>query len=348
MELFDFDLGHNPRSASTPSTADDAKLTAAQNAWFAYYVKGEGSEPAGAHGGVTAITSVLPGRQPRTSGTEYKAAELGEPRTGRNPPRRRGRTDDRRPRAPRRKRRSPPATSARRKPPAKTPRRRRTSSPAAPSEGFTIAGASTVIGEFSTPGTNDQVIARLMDVNEAEGGTQQLIGRAIYRPINPGGGFTKQVFQLHPQAWKVAAGHVLKLQLLVQDSTYARSSSSPQSIQVKNLELRVPTIETPGSDGGLVQTPLPKYLPPGYTLARNVTPAAPGAPHVSERRQPERERRLHARLGSRPRQRPRSTYTLQHKNAERRLEHRRERPHESRIRVHARAAPRRKARGPTG
>ncbi len=71
-------------------------------------------------------------------------------------------------------------------------------------------------------------------------GTQQLIGRAIYRPINPGEGFVKQVFQLHPQAWNVAAGHVLKLELLSQDSTYARNSSTPQSMQVRNLELRVP------------------------------------------------------------------------------------------------------------
>ena len=97
----------------------------------------------------------------------------------------------------------------------------------APSEGFTIAGSSTVIGEFSTPITNDQIIARLMDV--AENGEQQLVGRAIYRPINPEGGFTKQVFQLHPQLWNVAAGHVLKLQLLISDSGYARNSSSATS-----------------------------------------------------------------------------------------------------------------------
>ena len=37
--------------------------------------------------------------------------------------------------------------------------------PAAPSGGFTLAGATTVIGEFSTPSANAQVIARLYDVN---------------------------------------------------------------------------------------------------------------------------------------------------------------------------------------
>ena len=137
-----------------------------------------------------------------------------------------------------------------------------------------------MIGEFSTPAVNGQVIARLYDVNETEGGVQQLIGRAIYRPINPAGGFTKQVFQIHPQAWNVAAGHVVKLELLAQDSTYARNSSTPQSIKVKNLELRLPTIEPPGSDGGLVQSPLPKYLPPGYMLALgNYTQVITGTVH---------------------------------------------------------------------
>src|SRR6185312_132041 len=100
----------------------------------------------------------------------------------------------------------------------------------------------------------------------------------------------KQVFQLRPQAWKVEAGHALKLELMVADSTsctgllpacYVRPSSSPHSVQVRNLELRVPTADSPGSAEGMVQSPLPKYLPPAYTLARNVTPAAPGAPKVS-------------------------------------------------------------------
>jgi hypothetical protein len=277
IELFDMDLGHNPRSASTPSTAADEKLTAAQNAWFAYYVKGEGSEPAGSHGAVTAITSTC-AAEAKNIGQEYKAANWASLAPGEV---RLEGAAEQTIAAPG----TPPKTTFTSGNVCTTEAAGENASAAtykltaAPSEGFTIAGSSTVVGEFSTPGTNDQVIARLMDVEPS--GAQQLIGRAIYRPINPGGGFTKQVFQLHPQAWKVASGHVLKLQLMVQDSTYARSSSSPQSIQVKNLELRVPTIQAPGSDGGLVQKPLPKFLPPGYTLARNVTPAVPGVPHLS-------------------------------------------------------------------
>jgi hypothetical protein len=312
IELFDFDLGHNPRSASTPSASDDAKLTAAQNEWFKYFVKGEGSEPAGAHGGVTAISSHCPATS-ASSGTEYKAVNWASLAPGEV--------------------HLEGAAEQTIQAPGIAPKAAFTSGTIctteaagenasaatyklapAPSAGFTIAGASTVVAELSTPATNDQVIARLMDVNEAEGGTQQLIGRAIYRPINPGGGFTKQVFQIYPQVWDVAAGHVVKLQLMVQDSTYARTSSSPQSIQVRNLELRLPTIEKPGSDGGLVQAPLPKYLPPGYTLARNVVPATPGAPHIVSGTTPNANGVF--TLAWEPSQAAaEETYTLQHKNA---------------------------------
>jgi fermentation-respiration switch protein FrsA (DUF1100 family) len=275
IEFWGLDYGHNPRSANA-SAADIGRLFAAQNAWFAYYIRGEGSEPAGAHGGVTAIASHCP---VSAAGQEYKARNWASLAPGEI--------------------RLEGAAEQTVEAPGIAPKTEfvvggttvctteaageNASAPTykltAPAGGFTIAGSPTVIGEFSTPGTNAQVIARLYDVNEVEG-TQQLIGRAIYRPISPGGGFTKQVFQIHPQAWNVAAGHVVKLELLAQDSTYARNSSTPQSIKVKNLELRLPTIEPPGSDGGLVQAPLPKYLPPGYTLALgNYTQIITGTVH---------------------------------------------------------------------
>ncbi len=271
IEFWGLDYGHNPRSANA-SVADIGRYYAAENAWFAYYIKGEGSEPAGAHGGVTVIASHCP---TNAAGQEYKASNWASLAPGEI---RLEGTAEQTIQAPG----TAPKNSFTSGTVCGTEAAGENASAAtyklapAPAEGFTIAGSSTVIGEFATPAVNDQVIARLYDVNETEGGVQQLIGRAIYRPVNPAGGFTKQVFQIHPQVWKVAAGHVVKLVLSVQDSTsvgppvqpnYARNSSTPMSIQVKNLELRLPTIEAPGSDGGLVRAPLPKYLPPGYTLA---------------------------------------------------------------------------------
>ncbi len=314
LKLFDMDLGHNPRSASTPSTSDLAKLAAAQNAWFEYFVKGQGSEPEGARGGVVAISSHCPATA-ATSGTEYKAANWASLAPGEiNLQGAAEQTIE-----------APgiaPKTAFTSGTVCTTEAAGENASAAtyklgpAPSEGFTIAGSSTVIGEFSTPIKNDQVIARLMDVNEA--GEQQLVGRAIYRPINPEGGFTRQVFQLHPQLWTVAAGHVLKLQLLISDSGYARNSSSATSsaasIEVRNLELRVPTIQKPGSDGGLVEAPQPKYLPPGYTLSRNVTPAAPTTPHLSSGSSPNATG-VFTLAWEAAQAATATTYTLQQKNA---------------------------------
>jgi hypothetical protein len=280
IQMFDLDLGHNPRSSTTPSTIDTGKLAAAQNTWFGYFLRGEGSEPTNAHGGVTAITSVCPATAAST-GHEYKAANWAGI-------------------APGEILLSGAAEQTIVGPGSTAPTQAFTTGnvcstqaagdnataatyklAAAPAEGFTIVGSSTVVAEFSTPGTNAQVIGRLYDVNVPGGGTQQLIGRAIYRPISPGEGFVKQVFQFHPQAWNVAAGHVLKLELLSQDSTYARTSSTPQSIKVRSLELRVPTTEAPGSDEGLVQAPQPGYLPPSYSYARNERTTTPGAPQLT-------------------------------------------------------------------
>ena len=71
------------------------------------------------------------------------------------------------------------------------------------------------------------VAARLYDV---DGATQRLIARGVVRPLGVGAGPTEQVFQLHPQAWTVQPGHVLKLELLAQDSPYLRTPAGQQSV----------------------------------------------------------------------------------------------------------------------
>ncbi len=316
IQLYGLDYGHNPRSATSPSASEVSALNTAQNEWFKYYVKGEGAEPAHAHGGVTAVTSACTA-ETTTTGTASTAATWASLSPGEI--------------------NLQGATEQTIAAPGTAPKTAFTSGTVctteaagenesaatyklapAPAAGFTIAGSPTVIGEFSTPITNDQVIARLYDVAEGGAGKQKLIGRAIYRPINPTGGFTKQVFQLHPQDWTVESGHVVKLELLVQDSTYARNSSSATSsaanIAVKNLELRLPTLEAPGSDGGLVEKPRAKYLPPGYTLARNVVPAAPTVPVLSGGSNPNNNGQFTltweaTQAATEP------TFTLEHKNA---------------------------------
>jgi len=122
-----------------------------------------------------------------------------------------------------------------------------------------------VIADFTLPGANSQVAARLLDV--APNGQETLISRGLWRPTvssTP----VRQVFQLHPGAWRFAPGHTIKLELLPDDFPYGRASNGQQAVTVSNLQLRIPTVDRPGAAGGLVKPPLPKFLPPGYQLAR--------------------------------------------------------------------------------
>jgi hypothetical protein len=78
--------------------------------------------------------------------------------------------------------------------------------------------------------------------------------------------------------------------------------------------VRVPTTDAPGSAEGMVQTPLAKYLPAGFTLARNVIPAAPTAPLVTSGSNPNANGVFS--LGWEPSQAATApSYTLEHKNA---------------------------------
>jgi dienelactone hydrolase len=139
----------------------------------------------------------------------------------------------------------------------------------APGKGYTLLGSPTVIARFTLRGETSQVAARLLDV--APDGTQTLVARGLWRPA--GGGPRRQVFQLHPNGWTFAAGHVPKLELLAADAggaplaNYGRPSDGQQPVTVSGLRLRLPVVERPGARAGLVRAPAPKVLPPGHRLA---------------------------------------------------------------------------------
>jgi hypothetical protein len=64
------------------------------------------------------------------------------------------------------------------------------------------------------------------------------------------------VFQLHPNAWHFAAGHVVKLQLLGRDAPYAQPSNGTFTITVSRLDLRLPVREQPGVAQATTPAPL--------------------------------------------------------------------------------------------
>ncbi|MGH2981413.1 MAG: CocE/NonD family hydrolase C-terminal non-catalytic domain-containing protein, partial [Solirubrobacterales bacterium] len=132
---------------------------------------------------------------------------------------------------------------------------------AAQNGGYTMIGSPTVIARLTASGSNAQVSARLWDVGPD--GNQAFITRGTFRPA---AGTRKVVFQLHPQGWHFAPGHFPRLQLLGRDAPYQRASNGAFSVTVRDLQLRLPVRQRPGS--GQVRWP-------GWPLDRDGTFARP-------------------------------------------------------------------------
>jgi predicted acyl esterase len=124
--------------------------------------------------------------------------------------------------------------------------------PPATGSGYTLLGAPEIKARLAVSGAapaDAQVDARLWDV---DGANQRLVARGTFRPT---GGLTDS-WELHANGWRFAAGHVAKLELLTSDAPYARPSNANFSVDVSDLELRLPTLEAapstaaPGPTGG--------------------------------------------------------------------------------------------------
>jgi hypothetical protein len=258
LSLFFGDWGH-PRAQN--KAADLARYVTAIHRWLDYYVRGKGSRP---FGGAQALTETCPSTA--ASAGPYRAANWaklspGEVRLNQAAaqtilPTAAGPTFDPlgKPACAQASGATIPGAATYRLPVTHT---------------FTMIGSATVVADFALPGSTSQVAARLLDVGPD--GQETLISRGLWRPevsVTP----RRQVFQLHPGGWRFAAGHTVKLELLPNDVPYGRASNGQQNVTVSKLQLRLPTVSSPGAAGGLVRTPLPKVLPPGDTLAREFAP----------------------------------------------------------------------------
>ena len=114
---------------------------------------------------------------------------------------------------------------------------------------FTMLGLPTIRASIKTDGKGGQIDARLWDV---DGKKQTLITRGVYRlKDNQKGRIT---FQLHGNAYKVAKGHLVRLELLGRDAPYYRASNTKFSMEVTKLRAELPTREKPSKKTG-VSTP---------------------------------------------------------------------------------------------
>jgi fermentation-respiration switch protein FrsA (DUF1100 family) len=105
-------------------------------------------------------------------------------------------------------------------------------------KGFTMIGLPTVKATIKTKGKSGELAARLYDVS---GGQERLITRGMYRLLdNQKGEIT---FQLNGNAYKVAKGHTVQLELLGQDPNFLRKSNGTFSVSVSKVSLSLPTRE---------------------------------------------------------------------------------------------------------
>lgn len=264
ISLYFGDWGH-PRAQNKP--ADIRRYVAAVHSWLNYYVRGRGPKP---FQGVRALTETCPSTA--RSGGPYQAPDWALLQPGEV------RLQSAKPQTI-----LPNAGSAAIGNAFNPLGSACATAPGATQPGtatyrltvkysFTMLGAATVIADFTLPGANSQVAARLLDVGP--NGQETLISRGLWRPkvsTKP----VRQVFQLHPGAWRFAAGHVIKLELLPSDAPYGRPSNGQQNVTVSKLQLRLPSVNKPGSADGFVKAPLPKFVPPGYKLAAEFAALAP-------------------------------------------------------------------------
>ncbi len=264
ISLYLADIGH---SRSQNKGADVAAFNERLEAWFAHYLKGEGAATGSS---VEALTTTCPKSTP--SGGPFKAADWAGLQPGEIRLQTTG-SETITPGAPEEKTTSSkefdpiigagnPCVSLPEEEVANEHAVEYSTGPL-PAGGATMMGSPTIVAEVESPSPNSEIAARLFDVSPE--GEDRLIARGLYRPE---GGSQQMVFQLHPQAYHVPAGDEIELELLPSDFPYGRFSNLQNNVTVSNLELRLPVMEQPGSLGGLVQTPAPKVLPAGYTLAK--------------------------------------------------------------------------------
>jgi predicted acyl esterase len=261
VNLFFSDAGHQ---RGQNKAADTAMRVARQDAWFDYFLKGQGKAPQPAQVETLTKTCGAPSAGPYFGSTWAKIAPgevrydsaaaqtiapvAGDPAAGQA---------------------FDPITGGGACATASGADQAGTATyrlPAATGSGYTLMGSPTVIADIDSLGPNSQVAARLLDV--APDGTETLVARGLYRPdVNAGPVPSRQVFQLHADGWRFASGHVAKLELLPSDAPYGRPSNGQLPVTVSNLELRLPVLEKPKSP--TIGSPAPKFVPPGYTLARD-------------------------------------------------------------------------------
>jgi pimeloyl-ACP methyl ester carboxylesterase len=110
------------------------------------------------------------------------------------------------------------------------------------SPGVTLVGMTHVRADVTVTGKDAMLVGRLWDVDPATG-RQRLVDRGVVRLRS------KKIvsFDLNGNAYKLARGHQVKLELLGRDSPTYRPANGTFSVTVKGLRVALPTRERSSS-----------------------------------------------------------------------------------------------------
>ncbi len=103
---------------------------------------------------------------------------------------------------------------------------------------FTLLGLPRLELSFRAAAPDVQLNSRLWDV--APDGTQTLIDRGAYRALNPDPSGARAVYELFGNAWRLRAGHRLRLEVLQSDAPYLRTSNFASGATVDAVRLDLP------------------------------------------------------------------------------------------------------------
>lgn len=239
------DLGHQ-RAANKAAERD--RLLAAIHSWFDHYVRGDARRP---RNGATAYVQTCPREQPslgpfhahdfarlargklrlRLGGPQTISSSGGDPAVG-------AAID--------------PVTGGgdgcAETPSAKAEGTARYTLKAGADPGFTLIGAPRLSGRLAISGADPdvaQIDARLWDV-APDGASQRLVARGTYRPEAG----VRNIWELHPGAWRFRRGHAAELELLGADPPYARPSNGSFEIEVRRFRARLPVRSRRAASGG--------------------------------------------------------------------------------------------------
>ena len=102
-------------------------------------------------------------------------------------------------------------------------------------------GGPVVDITFGTTAAEVPLAVRVWDVT-ADGATQGLVTRGIYRVDGPPDTARTARFQIAAQGYRFAEGHRLKVEVTANDAPYHQASNIPATVTVDRIDLTLPLL----------------------------------------------------------------------------------------------------------